>query len=234
MSTADPGEETPQEPEFPDDVNLAWHCVLENNPTRFAQFFENEEDPYKEKALEHLNQRNDEGKSPLDLSSTLGRLDMTKELITRGGEVNSSSCQGYIPLHRAAAWGRIDVLKLLVDNGADLQQKTVHGERAREVALRYNHAECVDYLDWAEAKVFLQDTIRAMQETLADPEKIQGRLTKDDRNICMNACKEKSDWVDLTVDATTQDFILKKQELDEIFAPIWVKLSEPRKFHTST
>ena len=56
---------------------------------------------------------------------------------------------GYAALHHAAAWGKVDCLKMLVDNGADLQLKTKHGERAREIALRYNQTECVDYLDWA-------------------------------------------------------------------------------------
>jgi hypothetical protein len=56
---------------------------------------------------------------------------------------------GYTALHRAAAWGKIEALKPLVEADADLQLKTDSGERAREVALRYNQTECVDYLDWA-------------------------------------------------------------------------------------
>ena len=52
-------------------------------------------------------------------------------------------------LHRAADWGKIEVVKLLVENGADMQARTTYGERARESALRYQHDECVDYLDWA-------------------------------------------------------------------------------------
>jgi len=56
---------------------------------------------------------------------------------------------GYTALHQAAAWGKIDCLKELVNNGADLQLHTSNKERAREIALRYNKTECVDYLDWA-------------------------------------------------------------------------------------
>lgn len=56
---------------------------------------------------------------------------------------------GFGALHHAAAWGRLEVLKILAEFQSDLQQKNVHGERARETAVRYNHTECVDYLDWA-------------------------------------------------------------------------------------
>ena len=56
---------------------------------------------------------------------------------------------GYCAMHHAAAWGKLGVLKALVEAQSDLQQKNVHGERARETALRYNKTECVDFLDWA-------------------------------------------------------------------------------------
>ena len=52
-------------------------------------------------------------------------------------------------MHYAAAWGKVQCLKILMELGSDLQMKTSHGERAREIALRYNQSECVDYLDWA-------------------------------------------------------------------------------------
>ena len=36
-----------------------------------------------------------------------------------------------------------------MENGADIHGKTTNGERPREIAVRYNQAECVDFLDWA-------------------------------------------------------------------------------------
>lgn len=56
---------------------------------------------------------------------------------------------GYGAIHFAAAWGRIDCLKALIEIGCDLHLKTSNNERAREIALRYNQSECVDFLDWA-------------------------------------------------------------------------------------
>ncbi len=58
---------------------------------------------------------------------------------------------GYTVLHHAAAWGHIESVKRLFEAGADLQMRTANNERPREIALRYNQTECVDYLDWAGA-----------------------------------------------------------------------------------
>ena len=118
----------------------------------------------------------------------------------------------------------------MVENQCDIQLKTKHGERAREIACRYDQSECVDYLDWAgsvhnilsevavtlsiyiqsrqgliavnlvlvvhrllirlikyilfalsEAKQDFQQCIRVMRDMLADPEKNQGRLSRDEK-----------------------------------------------------
>lgn len=49
------------------------------------------------------------------------------------------------------------------------------------------------------------------------------------QNVALNACKEKFDWMESTPEATTQDFIVQKQILEEALAPVNQKLSEPRK-----
>lgn len=208
-------------------TTIVTHCVFKNDPNRLTRCFEDDEDPYKETVTELINQRGEDGKSPLDLAATLGRVDIARELVQRGANVLSLNCQGYCAMHHAAAWGKVGVLKVLVEAQADLQQRNTHGERPRETALRYNQTECVDFLDWAEAKVDLLTTIRNAQETLADPEKVQGRFTKDDKNIITNTCKEKAEWVERTTDATTKDFIMQKLALEEVINPIMQKLNEP-------
>ena len=42
------------------------------------------------------------------------------------------------------------------------------------------------------------------------------------------SCNEKDHWIEVTDEATTQDFITQKQEFEETCAPIWEKLNEPR------
>ena len=120
----------------------------------------------------------------------------------------------------------------MVENQCDIQLKTKHGERAREIACRYDQSECVDYLDWAgsvhnilsevavtlsiyiqsrqgliavnlvlvmclikyilfalsEAKQDFQQCIRVMRDMLADPEKNQGRLSRDEK-VSQRLCR---------------------------------------------
>lgn len=223
--TGEPEEE--ERTTTPLDTNLALRCVLKNDVERFTKCFEDEEDPFKELINDQINERDDEGKSPLDIASILGRLEMLKELLTRGADVHNTTGTGYSSLHFAAAWGKISCLKSLVDSGGDIQLKTRHGERPRETAVRYSQTECVDFLDWAEAKQTLTKVITSLQETMADPEKVQGRLSREEKNSTLNLIKEKLEWVEAATEATTQDFITQRIEFEETVAPILQKLSEP-------
>jgi len=49
-----------------------------------------------------------------------------------------------------------------------------------EIIFQYLTKIC---LHLSEAKVALQDAIKNTQETIADPEKVQGRLSKEDKVI---------------------------------------------------
>ncbi|XP_074654260.1 ankyrin repeat domain-containing protein 45-like [Tubulanus polymorphus] len=208
--------------------NIVMECAFKGDSQRLAECFEdNEDNIYRGEVDALVNKRVENGNSPLDIVAILGKIEVARELVNHEVEINAANQKGYTALHRAALWGKIDVVKCLVENGADLQLRTENKERPREIAVRYNQTECVDYLDWAEAKIALQDTIKNLRETVADPEKVQGRLTKDDKNLSVNACNEKHDWLENTPDATTQDFITQKRELDDLTEPIWIKLSEP-------
>ncbi|XP_060597770.1 ankyrin repeat domain-containing protein 45-like [Ruditapes philippinarum] len=208
-------------------TTIVTHCILKDDIPRLTKSFEDDSDPFKETIAELINQRDNDGKSPLDIASTLGRADMARELLQRGADVNSLTPKGFCALHHAAAWGKLDVIKILVEFQCNLQQRNVHNERARETAVRYGHTECVDFLDWAEAKVALLDLVKQTQETVQDPEKVQGRLTKEDKTISLNSCKEKAEWVESNPGATTHDFIEQKELLEEILGPILLKLTEP-------
>lgn len=89
----------PEESEEPVEVllpntNIITHCVLKNDVERLRKSFEDDEDPYKETVADLINARGRDGKSPLDLASTLGRIELAKELILRGAEVNSANIKG--------------------------------------------------------------------------------------------------------------------------------------------
>lgn len=221
------GEEGNQEEVLLPETTIVTHCIYKNDLERLLKSFDDDTDPYKEHILELINERDDDGKSPLDVAACMGRVDICRELLKRGADITSITEKGYCPLHYAAAWGRVGVLKALVEYHANLQQRNAHGERPRETAARYNQTECVDFLDWAEAKVCLAECIKHCQESVTDPEKAAGRVGKDDKNLVLSACKEKTEWLDANMDATTQDFISQKQGLEEVVAPVMQKLSEP-------
>ena len=77
------------------DTNIAMKCVLKSNPSRFIQCFEDEEDPYKDTITDLMNERNENGKTPLDMAAILERVEMIKELLARGVEVNRATSTGF-------------------------------------------------------------------------------------------------------------------------------------------
>ncbi len=44
--------------------------------------------------MDLMNERDDHGKTPLDMAAILSRTDMLREMITRGVEVNNSTSTG--------------------------------------------------------------------------------------------------------------------------------------------
>jgi len=209
-------------------TTIVTHCILKNDPHRFNKCFEDEGDPYRDDIAELLNERDKNGRSPLDIAAKLGRVQLTKDLIARGADVNDCSPTGYSCLHFAAAWGCLKVLKIHIESGGSVQHKNNHGERPRETALRYSQLECVAFLERAESKALLQQTIHQTQEIISDPDKsVAGRISKEEKNIALNTCKEKQEWMDNAPDATTEDFIAHRMSLNEICSPIIQKMSEP-------
>ena len=90
------GSQTPQmsetgtrPPSTPGDINIAMRCVMKSLTQRFAKCFDDEEDPFHDTVEGQMNERDENGKSPLDFGAILGRIEMLKELLPRGAEVNS-------------------------------------------------------------------------------------------------------------------------------------------------
>lgn len=53
---------------------------------------------------------------------------------------------GYTALHYSAAWGQEGCLALLADRGAECFYLTHYKETPKDMALRYGHPQCVDFL----------------------------------------------------------------------------------------
>lgn len=74
--------------------NIAMKCVLKADVERFVKCFEDDEDPYHDSVVGMVNERDDDGRTPLDMAAILGRAEMIRELINRGAEVNKPTQSG--------------------------------------------------------------------------------------------------------------------------------------------
>ncbi|XP_031418864.1 ankyrin repeat domain-containing protein 45 [Clupea harengus] len=205
-------------------VGSVYQLALAGDVPGIQSILQNERDTNQERP-DLLWEKDDIGRNALFAASMLGRSNVVRELIEQGAEVNTWTVRGYSPLHYSALWGQLDTLKTLVELGADIQATNFRGERAKEVASRYSKMDCADYLSLAEAKQSLQSYITMVRETLADPEKHHGKLNKEDKNACINACTAKSDWILNSKNPTTQDFRDQRKHLEDVLSPIMAKLT---------
>uniref|UniRef100_A0A8K9XBK6 Ankyrin repeat domain 45 n=1 Tax=Oncorhynchus mykiss TaxID=8022 RepID=A0A8K9XBK6_ONCMY len=146
---------------------------------------------------------------------TLGRSSTVRELF---------KC--FSPLYCAALWGQFETVKHFGELCAGLQANNFCGGRAREVASHYYKMDCAEYLTWAKAKQDLKSYITHVRDTIDDPEKVQGKLNKEDKNICTNTCSAKLDWIQNTKNSSIQDLI--GQCLQDIIIPILSELTTQR------
>ncbi|XP_067846901.1 ankyrin repeat domain-containing protein 45 [Heptranchias perlo] len=210
-----------------ENVNNFLTSVLTGDTENLHKCFEGLDDPNHEKANRLLNIHDDVGRNALHIASMLGHCEVIKELVAQGANVNEKTSRGYTPLHCGAAWGKLDSLKTLVELGASVQESSFRNEKARDIANRYSKTDCTEFLDWAEVKLVLELYINNIQETVADLEKVQGKLTKHDKTIFANACRAKSDWLHSAQNASVQEFQEQKKLLEVTVEPIMTKLTTP-------
>ncbi|XP_038651063.1 ankyrin repeat domain-containing protein 45 isoform X2 [Scyliorhinus canicula] len=107
-------------------------------------------------------------------------------------------------LFAAAMLGHYEVITELVTRGADVNETTNR-----------------------ESKLILEVYIKNIQETVADLEKLQGKLSKQDKATFTNACRSKSDWLNSAQNVSTQEFEEQRKQLELIMEPILAKLNLP-------
>ena len=61
-------------------------------------------------------------------------LNLVKELVAKGVEINKANNEGWTPLHAAAQNGHLDIVKYLINKGANLKEKNRNGETALSLA----------------------------------------------------------------------------------------------------
>lgn len=171
----------------------------------------------------NLDVRDGHGRNILDLAALLGRSAVLRILVERGVSVNGYNRSGYGALHWSAMWGRLACLKELVALGAPHDTKTRHGETAKDLAVRYNHTDCAEFMDRVNARATLRAAVIGMRDILGDNEKVQGKWNKDDKVTA--GCNEKLEWLDRTPDATLVEIEEQRHEFCQRMEPHLAKLS---------
>ncbi|XP_036451855.1 ankyrin repeat domain-containing protein 45 [Colossoma macropomum] len=207
-------------------------CALEGDVEGLQDFIDN---GWTDEASQNILRETDVvGRNALCVACMLGRSSFVRNLVVKNcADVNDPTTRGYSPLHYSAMWGQLDTVMTLFELGADLQAISFCGERAIDLARRYlyiSKLDCAHFLAWAEAKQSLQASITRMKGILADPEKVQGKVNKEDKRTCINICSVKSDWIQNAKNPTIQDFAKQKQYLEDVVAPIMTKLTAQCKF----
>ena len=94
-----------------------------------------------------VNQKSDDGQSPLHIAVRGGNDRLVELLIANGADVNAKDFEDYTPLHNAAWNGRLGVVEVLVSNGADINASAYDGRTPYRCATRKNHQDVTAFFE---------------------------------------------------------------------------------------
>ena len=104
-----------------------------------------------------VNEASQQGETPLMMACIKGHLDLAKELIRRGADVNRP---GWTPLHYATSADlpqTLDIIKLLLDKSAYIDAESPNGTTPLMLAAQYSSEAVVDLLIAEGADVILRN-----------------------------------------------------------------------------
>lgn len=101
-----------------------------------------------------VESRNSKDESPLMLASLKGLLEVARQLIERGADVNKP---GWAALHYAATHGHLEVMNLLLENHAYIDASSPNGSTPLMMASLYGTAAAVKLLLEAGADPLLKN-----------------------------------------------------------------------------
>lgn len=102
-------------------------------------------------------QEEEQGYTPLHLTSAEGHLSATRVLLEFGASPHLMDYEGYSPLHLAATQGKTGIISVLLAAGADIDSQSRDGSTPLHLAAGERHASTVGELLEAGATVDLPD-----------------------------------------------------------------------------
>ncbi|XP_049632544.1 LOW QUALITY PROTEIN: ankyrin repeat domain-containing protein 45 [Suncus etruscus] len=195
--------------------------------------FEDPENPHYQHAMQLLLEEDIVGRNLLYAACMAGQSDVIRALAKYGVNLNARTTRGYTLLHCAAAWGRLETLKALVELDADIEAQNYWQETPRDVADRYSQTECMEFLDWADARLTLKKYITKVFTGVTDTEKGQPKLFKEDKNTILGAMSAKSEWLETHQQASVKEIYEQKQQLEDIVTPIYAKMTQARQVRSA-
>jgi hypothetical protein len=104
-----------------------------------------------------VNEKTQEGFTPLHNAAFYGLLEITKLLIENGADVNAKTLSSLTPLYNAADHGYLEIAKLLIENGADVNIDFFNGRRPLHCAADHGYLEIAKLLIENGADVNVED-----------------------------------------------------------------------------
>ena len=98
--------------------------------------------------------RNEADESPLMMAALKGQLDMARQLIAKGGDVNKP---GWAPLHYAATGGHLEMMRLLLEEHAFIDAQSPNGTTPLMMAASYGTPDAVKLLIEAGADLNMRN-----------------------------------------------------------------------------
>mgnify|MGYP001420574683 FL=1 len=92
------------------------------------------------------NIADDQGQSPLLRATWLNHIDIARQLIRAGADVNQADAIHDSPYLLAGAQGRLEILRMTLENGADLRSVNRYGGTALIPAAEHGYVEVVRLL----------------------------------------------------------------------------------------
>ncbi|KAM9349998.1 ankyrin repeat domain-containing protein 45 [Symphorus nematophorus] len=204
-----------------------FNCVLSGDLESMKEHFDREPVSEESEEKDWFALKDEGGRNALLTACMLGRSAIVRELVRHGARVTERTARGYTSLHLTACWGHLDTVKTLLELGADTNAKTFRGDRPVNLAQRYSKTDCADCLILAEAKQDLLSYVASVKDLISDQDKT---LTKEEKNICMNACSAKSNWIESVKEPTVSDFTAQRKDMEDTLQPILSKLSDQSKY----